>query len=510
MSDQKSVNSPPSTFEPLSHPLIARLSGKQSLQTRRRWIASSGVVALLGFGGLFAYMQWENRVAEPVPVQTVTVERGTVEAILKEKGKVKLQGQQTLTSQHDSAVDRVLVSVGDRVKTGQVLITLSHQDQQTPLAEKQLEIQNQELVLAGAREKVVAAQEKLAAARRELEADEIVALQQQELSLTRDRQKIAEAQEKLAAEEKELRKREALEERGFIATTELQQQEEAVRHARSVLRQAEATVSADLLELENLRQQQQNTEQERHNKVSSAQAELREAELAVRKATRNLQRLQIDLAEIQQRLENNIITAPIDGKILSILVKAGDKVTSDKELLTLGNPEEELVVLNLSTLDAARVKVNQEAQISAIDSPSEVLKGWVQQISPIAKPSNSGADNPTRQQQDTVPTTIQLNRPSGTLIPGSQVNVDVILEQRQNVAALEKEAIQHEELDSFVWVQSERGTAQKQPIQTGLEGLTEVEVSSGLTVGDEVLLPRSGTFLEPGMPVIIQKDVTEE
>lgn len=510
MSDRKSVNSPPSIFKPLSQPSLSRLAEKQSLQTRMRWIASSGVVAFLGFGGWFAYMQWENRVAEPVPVQTVTVERTTVEAILHESGTVKWQGQQTLTSQQESAVDRVLVGAGDRVKTGQALVILRTQERQTPLADKQLEIQNQELVLARTREQVVAAREKLAAARRELETEEMVALQQQELTLARDRQKIAEAQEKLAAEEKELRKREALEERGFIASSELQQQEEAVRRARTALQEAEANVRANLLELENLRQQQQTTERERRDRAIRAQAELQEAELAVSRATRDLQHLQIKLAEIQQRLENTIITAPIDGKILNVFVKAGDRVTPDKELITLGNPEEELVVLNLSTLDAARVKVNQEAQISMTRSNPEVFEGRVRQISPPAEQSKAGAGNPPRHQQDAVPTTIQLNRPSGTLIPGSQVNVDVILEQRQNVVALEKEAIQREEPDSFVWVQDERGTAQKQPIQTGLEGLTEVEITSGLTVGDEVLLPLSGTFLEPGTPVIIQKDVTEE
>jgi HlyD family secretion protein len=458
-----------------------------------RWIASSGVVAFLGFGGWFAYMQWENHLAEPVPVETVTVKRETVEAIVNERGTVKWQEQQTLTSRHESAVDRVLVSAGDRVKTGQVLIVLRDRDQPPSLAEKRLEIQNQELVLARAREKVVTAREKLAAARRELETDEIIIRQQRELTLGRGRQEIIEAREKLAAEEKELRKREALEERGFIATSELQQQEEAVRRARTALQEAEATVSADLLEPENLRQQQQTIAREGREQTIRAQAELQEAELAVRTATRHLQRLQIDLAEIQQRLENNIITAPIDGKILNVLVKAGDRVTPDEELLTLGNPEEELVVLNLSALDAARVKVNQEAQISAIDSNPAVFEGRVQEISP-------------RHQQDTVPATIRLDRPSGTLIPGSQVNVNVILEQRQDVVALKKEAVQREKLDSFVWIQDERETAQKQTIQTGLEGLTNVEVTSGLTIGDEVLLPPPGTFLEPGTPVIIQKD----
>jgi HlyD family secretion protein len=82
------------------------------------------------------------------------------------------------------------------------------------------------------------------------------------------------------------------------------------------------------------------------------------------------------------------------------------------------------------------------------------------------------------------------------------VNVEIILEQRQNVVVLNTEAVQRSEPQPFVWVRDSQNQATKRTIKLGLEGLITVEVTSGLRAGEQLILPPAQSQLKPGMPVI--------
>ncbi|MGB7443393.1 MAG: efflux RND transporter periplasmic adaptor subunit [Coleofasciculaceae cyanobacterium] len=483
---------------------MIELQGKKKLKTGVQWLVWSGVLALVGAGGWLVFVKAGKNSADPVPVRLIKVERGNVETTINESGTLKLYGQQTLTSPDESAVDQVLVKVGDRVREGQPLVTLRNPEQQANLTARQLEIQSKEQTLARNQEKVYEAEKKLAAVQRELQLDQSIAIQKQELTIERSQEKVAEAKEKLEAEQQELEELEKLAERGFIPANELRSQQEQIRSAESGLREAESNISAAVLELENIKQQRQNSETELSNKILSTQAELREAQLTVGNDKRELQRLRLDLQKTQQQVKNNVVTAPIDGQILDILVKNGDGVTRGKELITLGDPEQELVSLRLSTLNAAQVEPNQEARVSIIGPDSQVYEGRVDSLSPQANTSTSGEGGQQSSQagQATVPATVRLLQPTETLIPGSRVNVEIVLEQRQDVVAIDTEVIQRSAPEPFVWIPNLEGKAQKQPVTLGLEGLTTVEVTSGLQEGDQVAIPPPQTPLQPGTPLI--------
>ncbi|NEP00289.1 MAG: efflux RND transporter periplasmic adaptor subunit [Symploca sp. SIO2E9] len=482
--------------------------GKKQFKTGVRWLIWSGALAILSVGGWLVYTQLENRSAKPIAVRIIKVKRDNVETTINESGMVELLSQQTLTSPEEGAVEQVLVSIGDRVAAGKSLITLRNPEQQTSLTAKQLEINNQELTLERNRQKLAEAQEKLVAAQQQLLNDKLVAIQKQELTLERNRQKLTEAEEKLASEQLELEELETLDEKGFIPKNELRTQQESVRSAQSALRDAQSTVATDILELQNLKQQRLDAESEIRDKVLEAQAAFKNAQLELRTAQGELQRLKLELQKIKQQLQNNVVSAPINGSILEIMVKNGDGVNRGAKLLTLGDPTQELVSLRLSTLNATQVEVGQTARISVIGPNSQIYQGRVQNLSPQATNSNSGESSSTSGQA-TVAATVLLDQPTGILIPGSQVNVEIILERKQDVVALSTEAIVHSSSKPFVWVRDEDGNAQKKPVSLGLEGLTTVEITSGVEAGEQVLLPPPESPLEPGIPVISQEDPPE-
>jgi len=238
---------------------------------------------------------------------------------------------------------------------------------------------------------------------------------------------------------------------------------------------------------------------------------LREAQLAVSTDIRELQRLQLDLQKSQQQLQESSVIAPISGKVLNIMVKDGDGVDRKNNLLTLGSPAQELVKLQLSTLNAAQIKLGQLARISVIGPNPQIYTGRVQSLYPQATTGEKEGENSSsgRSNQATVPATVKLDQPTSTLIPGSKVNVEIILQQRQNVVVLNTEAIQRDRAKPFVWVRDSQGKAHKRSVNLGLEGLTTVEVSSGLQAGEQILLPPAEESLEEGTPTIPQTNSDE-
>ncbi|HEY9707426.1 MAG TPA: hypothetical protein V6D48_04400, partial [Oculatellaceae cyanobacterium] len=117
-------------------------------------------------------------------------------------------------------------------------------------------------------------------------------------------------------------------------------------------------------------------------------------------------------------------------------------------------------------------------------------------------PGNNEQSSQGQSGQVKVPATVQLDQPTGTLIPGSQVSVEIIQEQRQNVVALDLAAIVRSRSSPFVWIRDSQGKAQKRPVTLGLEGVTTVEVKSGLRPGEQVILPPPETPIQSGVPVI--------
>lgn len=286
-----------------------------------------------------------------------------------------------------------------------------------------------------------------------------IAIQQQNVLLARQQQTVSEAAEQLAADEEQLQRLASLAEEGIVPLVEVQEQENQVRQSQAALRQAEANMLEQSLILENLQVEQQ---------------------------------------RIEQEVANTVITAPIGGIILGVDVIDGEGIERRTDLLTIGNPAEELVEIRLSTLNAAQVRPNQRARVTVIGPSSDVFLGRVVSLYPLAIAPEEDSES----SQPIVPTVVQLDRPSRSLIPGSQVNVEIILEQRESVVVLDIAAIQRQGDRPFVWRLDEANQLQQQPITLGLEGLVSAEVTEGLSAGDRIVLPPPDIPLTPGMAIL--------
>ncbi|MFM6310826.1 MAG: efflux RND transporter periplasmic adaptor subunit, partial [Dolichospermum sp.] len=222
------------------------------------------------------------------------------------------------------------------------------------------------------------------------------------------------------------------------------------------------------------------------NKIDQAVQELNQGKLAVNQTIREIDKLKIQRQKIVEELRKTVITSPMDGVILNLQAKIGDVIEPKGDILVIGDPSQKIVELKLSPLDATRVKIRQQAEISIVGFETQKFKGKVQQISLLAgdnQNNNQDANNVK------VSAIISLDEGNQNIVSGTPVVVTLIIFKRENVITIPNDAIQQNDSQTFVWMRDKQGKSFKKIIKIGLQGLDNIEVISGLKPGDEILIP---------------------
>ena len=288
-----------------------------------------------------------------------------------------------------------------------------------------------------------------------------VEIQKLQLDLTRNQEKIAEVQQQVNAAVERYQESQELAAQGFISEDEVRQDQ---------------------------------------TRLDEVHSQLKDAQLAVTKTELDLKTASETLDLLEQQLNDRVVTSPIDGVVLEVQVSPGEAIATDKGLLTLGDPNQEIVDLQLSTLDAAKVTINQPARVRVIGPDAQDYEGRVVALAPQALAAGSGGGN-SPEGQARVTAKVRLDSASQALIPGSFVSVEIITEQQKDVLVLPPEAVQRDGEQPFVWIRNQRGNAEQQPIELGLQGLDLVAVTDGLSQGDQIALVPPTLTITPGMPI---------
>lgn len=488
---------------------------KRAYQRGVKWLMVMTLFMGVSLAGVALYYKLQKNDTEAVMAGLQKVELGTVENKISEGGTVELGGQRTIKSPAESAVDQIFVQVGDPITKGQNLIRLRSTTGENSLRQKQLEIQKQELEIERNRQKVEEAKTQLKIAEinyknesekyeqqvKSKQNEQRIKIKQAQAKIERQKEKLLEIQEEINTLEVDLNKSNLLSERGFIAETDLDEKKSTIRQREANLRDEKLTLKNDIFQLETYQNEFLDIPLP-SSRILEAEATLQQAQSDLQQSLSELQRLKVIYKEEESNLQNNLVTSPLDGVVLNINVKPGDGINLESNLITIGDPNQELVQLQLSTLNAAQVQPNQAARITIIGPNSQPFLGRVERVNRQAISESNNSQSSSSSGQVTVPATVRLDQPTRVLIPGGQVSVEIILEQEKDVIAINTELIQSEGKSSFVWKLDANNQVQKQPVTLGLKDLIKVEIKSGLKVGDTLVIPPADISLEPGMVIV--------
>jgi len=159
----------------------------------------------------------------------------------------------------------------------------------------------------------------------------------------------------------------------------------------------------------------------------------------------------------------------------SVSSRAGGFIT----LTDLGTNE---VKARFSEADTAKIEPGQAAKVE-FESLGQTLSARVVRIDAIETVVANVV---------TYTVTLLLDKKLDAIKPGMTGNVDVIISQKQNVLRLPVTAINPRNGRATVQVLGKDGKTETRDVTTGLKGDDDIEITSGLDVGDKVVVATGG------------------
>jgi multidrug efflux pump subunit AcrA (membrane-fusion protein) len=159
----------------------------------------------------------------------------------------------------------------------------------------------------------------------------------------------------------------------------------------------------------------------------------------------------------------------------SVSTRAGGFIT----LTDLGTNE---VKARFSEADTAKIEPGQAAKVE-FESLGQTLSARVVRIDSIETVVANVV---------TYTVTLLLDKKLDAIKPGMTGNVDVIIAQKQNVLRLPVTAINPRNGRATVQVLGKDGKTETREVTTGLKGDDDIEITSGLDVGDKVVVTTGG------------------
>ncbi len=396
---------------------------------RKKIIIGAAVVLLIALiiGGNI----YKNSKDKGISVQTFKVKKENLEQVVLASGKVEVSNKRELTAQTSATVQRVFVEVGDRVKSGQVLVKLDTTELERQLKQDQANLAVQQANLAkantGARSQVI---------------------EQDKASLTKAETVLNNAKLKLDRSTQ-------LYNQGAISSESLEADKLAYVSAQTEYRTAQERLSLD---------RSGATGQE----LAALQAQVQQARLAVQLA--------------QEQIDKASVKAPIEGVVLSLDTEEGSYVNVGTRLVSVGDRSRLIVKSEVSETDSNNLRVGQPVTITAAAVEEGSYKGKVTRVSPVATTSMKD-----QAEQTNVEITVEIIKFDNRLRPGYNVDLNISTANLKKVPVIPYEAIVEKGSSKSVFVLKDNHVSLKK-IEVGVGNELYQHVKKGLNEGEVVVI----------------------
>ncbi len=375
------------------------------------------VAALLLFTGI-------NRRRVVTPVRAEKVARQEIASVISTNGKIEPVNSFEAHAPAPATVDKVLVTEGDHVKAGQLLVKLDDAEARSQAAHALAQLRSAEAALSGI--KAGGTQEELLTSRADL---------------TKAQTERDEAQRNLQAIQK-------LQQSGGASPAEAEAAQNRLKKADADVQLLQAKVNGRYSSPE----------------VARAQASAAEARAAYDAA--------------QDLLHHSNVTAPFAGTVYQLPVKPGAYVNGGDLLVQVANLEKVRVRAFVDEPEIGRLAKGQKVEVKWDAMPGRTWEGWL-----IRVPTSVTMVG-TRTVGEI---TSEIDNSDRRLLPNVNVNVSIISARHDNALTVSREAVHDVEGKRYVYkIEDEK--IQAQEVQTGLSSLTRVEVLKGIPEGALVAL----------------------
>lgn len=186
--------------------------------------------------------------------------------------------------------------------------------------------------------------------------------------------------------------------------------------------------------------------------------------------------------------ESSPIRAPVAGTVTAFPVSVGSMVAPSVSIAKISNTKNLEINISVAERFVSRIAVGQPALLTFDSYPGEVFTAKVAEVNPVL-------DTTSR----SMGVKLVLDPPDNRIKIGMYCRVKLITESKAGVVAIPREAIVNRSGQESVFVVN-GNTVENRPISVGITVDNMVEVVSGLTAGNEVVVSGQ-TLLDSGSKV---------
>lgn len=181
-------------------------------------------------------------------------------------------------------------------------------------------------------------------------------------------------------------------------------------------------------------------------------------------------------------IEDTRLSSPIAGVLVSSPVKVTGQNISPTDRFEIVDPSTLYFRLLIDEVDVDQVQVGQEVEVRLDARPDHVLKAVVEKIAFQAVELATGTVFPV---DLGFVDTVNMNEQR----VGMNGDADIVLAEVKNVLVLPISTVTMRDDKHFVQVKKSDGTLEEREVQIGIESDTDVEIRSGISLEDQVVLP---------------------
>ena len=430
------------------------------------------VVLLLIAAAVFASVKYSQRGV--VTVQTGKVMREDLASVVTASGEVKPRNYINIGAEYQGQLTDILVKEGAHVRKGQMLARIDE-------AQSEADVNAQKAALSSAEADSSASEASVKAGE-----DNVAAL---DATVVRTRSD-------LERYRKDFERGEQLFKDGLIPRSDFEQRQAAYDSQKASVDEALSRVVQAKTQLAQLRAQLAGTQK----KIAQTQA---------------------GLVRVDDILKKHNAVAPIDGLVTYLPVRVGETVvpgvqnSAASTIMTIADMSIVTSEVKVDETDIVNVKLGQPAEITVDAIPNKTFTGHVIEIGNTAILRSTGmaasTSNTSSQEAKDFKVVVAMDNPPDEIRPGLSCTSKITTATRKSVVAIPIQALttrtrgdlipdkdkpvnpdpatvkaNKEEIQG-VFVIGPNNKAVFKKLETGITGATDIEVTSGLKEGDEIV-----------------------
>jgi HlyD family secretion protein len=439
----------------------------------RKWKILIGVLALLLIAaGVVASVRYNRRGI--VTLQTGKVVREDLTSLVTSSGEIKPRNYINIGAEFSGQLTDILVKEGDVVKKGQLVARIDE-------TQSAADVMAQKAALSSAEADASASEAGYAAGN-----DNITVLQ---ATLERNKADLIRYNE-------DFKRAQELFKQGLIAKQEFEQRKAAYDSQQAAVAEADS-------------------------RIVQARAQLAQLKAQLAGSQRKIAQNEANLSRVNDILKKHNVVAPIDGLVTYLPVRMGETVvpgiqnSAASTIMTIADMSLVTAEVKVDESDIVNIKLGQPTEIAIDAIPNKTFTGRVIEIGNTAILRSSGLassqSTTSSQEAKDFKVVVAMDSPPDEIRPGLSATTKITTATRRNVLGIPIQTLtvrtkgdldtnpnkplnpdpatvkaNKEELTGVFVVGADKKAAFHK-VESGISGVTDTEVLSGLTEGQEIV-----------------------